>query len=128
MAARIYLSIIILAILGGLCYTAYNYVMMTRQQIATLRENSVKLESTVKESQKTITRMQKQQSQIEDATKELRIGLEKAEVYQDELNQKLRDHNLTKLSAAKPGLIQKRVNEATSKLFKEMEEITSTDN
>ena len=102
--------------------------MMTRQQIATLRENSVKLESTVKESQKTITQMQKQQSQIEDATKELRIGLEKAEVYQDELNQKLRDHNLTKLSNAKPGLIQKRVNEATSKLFKEMEEITSTDN
>jgi hypothetical protein len=128
MMTRVYLSIIILAILGGLCYTAYNYVMMTRQQIATLRENGVKLESSVKESQKTITRMQEQQSQIEDATKELRIGLEKAEVYQDELNQKLRDHNLTKLSAAKPGLIQKRVNEATSKLFKEMEEITSTDN
>ena len=102
--------------------------MMTRQQIATLRENSVKLESTVRESQNTITQMQKQQSQIEDATKELRIGLEKAEVYQDELNQKLRDHNLTKLSNAKPGLIQKRVNEATSKLFKEMEEITSIDN
>ena len=128
MAAKIYLTIIILAILSGICYTAYNYVMMTRAEIATLRENSAKLETVVKESQETIDQIQKQQVQIEDATKELRIGLEKAEVYQDELNQKLRDHNLTKLSNAKPGLIQKRVNEATSKLFKEMEEITSTDN
>ena len=128
MAAKIYLTIIILAILSGICYTAYNYVMMTRAEIATLRENSAKLETVVKESQETIDQIQKQQVQIEDATKELRIGLEKAEVYQDELNKKLRDHNLTKLSNAKPGLIQKRVNEATSKLFKEMEEITSTDN
>lgn len=124
-ASRIYLLIIILAILSGVCYTAYNYVMMTRAEIATLRENSAKLETAVKQSQETIDLIQKQQVQIEDATKELRIGLEKAEVYQDELNQKLRDHNLTKLSNAKPGLIQKRVNEATSKLFKEMEEITA---
>ena len=69
--------------------------------------------------------MQRQQVQIEDATKELRIGLEKAEVYQDEISQKLRDHNLTKLANAKPGLIQKRVNDATQKLFREMEEITA---
>jgi len=124
-ASRIYLLIIILAILGGLCYTAYNYVMMTRAEIATLRENSVKLEGAVKQSQETITQIQKQQVQIEDATKELRIGLEKAEVYQDEISQKLRDHNLTKLANAKPGLIQKRVNDATQKLFKEMEEITA---
>ena len=124
-ASRIYLLIIILAILGGLCYTAYNYVMMTRAEIATLRENSVKLEGAVKQSQETITQIQKQQGQIEDATKELRIGLEKAEVYQDEISQKLRDHNLTKLANAKPGLIQKRVNDATQKLFKEMEEITA---
>lgn len=125
MAARIYLSIILLAILSGLCYTAYSYVMMTRAEIATLKENSAKLEGAVKQSQETITQMQRQQVQIEDATKELRIGLEKAEVYQDEISQKLRDHNLTKLANAKPGLIQKRVNDATQKLFKEMEEITA---
>lgn len=125
MAARIYLSIILLAILSGLCYTAYSYVMMTRAEIATLRENTTKLEGAIKQSQETITQMQRQQVQIEDATKELRIGLEKAEVYQDEISQKLRDHNLTKLANAKPGLIQKRVNDATQKLFKEMEEITA---
>lgn len=125
MAAKIYLTIIILAILSGLCYTAYSYVMMTRAEIATLRENSAKLEGAIQQSQETITQMQRQQVQIEDATKELRIGLEKAEVYQDEISQKLRDHNLTKLANAKPGLIQKRVNDATQKLFREMEEITA---
>ena len=125
MAAKIYLTIILLAILSGLCYTAYSYVMMTRAEIATLRENSAKLEGAIQQSQETITQMQRQQVQIEDATKELRIGLEKAEVYQDEISQKLRDHNLTKLANAKPGLIQKRVNDATQKLFKEMEEITA---
>lgn len=125
MAAKIYLTIILLAILSGLCYTAYSYVMMTRAEIATLRENSAKLEGAIQQSQETITQMQRQQVQIEDATKELRIGLEKAEVYQDEISQKLRDHNLTKLANAKPGLIQKRVNDATQKLFREMEEITA---
>ena len=58
----------------------------------------------------------------------LQVELRKAEEYKDELNEKLREHNLTKLSAAKPGLIEKRVNEATSKIFKELETITATIN
>ncbi len=51
--------------------------------------------------------------------------MREAEEYRETLNQKLRDHNLTKLSAAKPGLIQRRVNDATAKIFKELEDITS---
>ena len=56
----------------------------------------------------------------------LQQSLQKAEGYNTELQRKLNDHNLTKLSSKKPGLIEKRINDATSKIFRELEEITST--
>ena len=72
--------------------------------------------------------MQRNAEAIEQQISELNTGLREAEKYKDEITEKLQKHNLTRLSAAKPGLIEKRVNEATSKIFKELEEITATNN
>jgi hypothetical protein len=44
-----------------------------------------------------------------------------AEAYQDELASKLRRHDLTALTLQKPGLIEKRVNNATAKIFDQLE-------
>jgi hypothetical protein len=52
--------------------------------------------------------------------------LQKAEQYGDDLREKLNNHDLTKLSAKKPGLIEKRINNATAKIFQELEDITNT--
>ena len=62
---------------------------------------------------------------VEVINDQLNNKLKKAEEYKDELTKKLNEHNLTKLSTAKPGLIEKRVNDATTKIFKELEDITA---
>jgi len=61
-----------------------------------------------------------QQAQI----KSLQYNLKNAEKYTDSLRKKLRKHNLTRLSIAKPKMIENRMNEATIKVFKELEELT----
>ena len=45
--------------------------------------------------------------------------------YGDELSKKLREHDLTRLTLRKPGLIEKRVNDATKKVFEELESSTA---
>ena len=48
-----------------------------------------------------------------------------AEKYGDELSKKLREHDLTRLTLRKPGLIEKRVNDATQKVFEDLESSTA---
>ena len=51
--------------------------------------------------------------------------LDEAERYGDELRKKLHKHDLTRLSIKKPGLIEKRINDGTNKLFDSIESITA---
>jgi peptidoglycan hydrolase CwlO-like protein len=125
MIDRVYLSIIFLIVLGGIGYVGYQKIQSAEDEINRLRENSAILEQTVQVSTETIDRLEASAKETQEQIDELQVELRKAEEYKDELNEKLREHNLTKLSAAKPGLIQKRVNDATSEIFKELEEITS---
>lgn len=128
MLDRIYLVIILLIIVGGMGYVGYNEIQEGEKKIIQLRENSALLENSVKVSNDTIAQLETNAEQMQEKISTLQTGLKEAEKYQDELNSKLREHNLTKLSAAKPGLIQKRVNNATTEIFRELEEITSNGN
>ena len=60
------------------------------------------------------------------ANDELKVKLQASEIYGEQLAEKLRTHNLTMLTLRKPGLIETRVNNATSKLFEEFESSTAT--
>jgi len=128
MIDRIYLTIIFLITLGSVGYVGYQKIQSAEDEINRLRENSAILEQTVQVSTETIDRLETSARKTQEQINVLQVDSRKAEAYKDELNEKLREHNLTKLSAAKPGLIEKRVNEATSKIFKELEEITTTNN
>ena len=44
--------------------------------------------------------------------------------YKNKLIGKLRKHNLQKLSMQKPGLVEKKINNGTKKLFRSLEHIT----
>jgi len=57
----------------------------------------------------------------------LSVDLQKAELYGDELRATLNKHNLTHLANKKPGLIEKRMQNATDKLWNDLESITSSD-
>ena len=57
---------------------------------------------------------------------ELQTKLSKANDYRDTLIGKLRKHNLAKLSLQKPGLVEKKINNGTKKLFKSLEELSGS--
>ena len=128
MVDRVYFTVIFLLILGAGGYFVYERIQALRENVQILKTNAEVMNNSLKESNETILQMQRNAEAIEQQISELNTGLREAEKYKDEITEKLQKHNLTRLSAAKPGLIEKRVNEATSKIFKELEEITATNN
>ncbi len=128
MVDRIYFTVIFLLIFGASGYFIYERIQALRENVQILKTNAEVMSNSLEESNATIFQMQKNAEAVEQKISELNDGLREAETYKDEITEKLQKHNLTRLSAAKPGLIEKRVNEATSKIFKELEDITSTNN
>ena len=118
------LAFIMFLMMIGMGFAGRWYYNDTQTRMIQLRENAVRLELAAKTSQETICRLQADAAQFEQANNELRSQLVAAEAYSDDLAGKLRRHNLTVLTLQKPGLIETRVNNATAKLFDEMETIT----
>ena len=122
---KIYMLIFVLAIIGGVGYGAYAYYQDTQQRIATLQQNNAKLETVAKQNETTINSLQESQEKFATLNLELQGKLDEAERYGDELRKKLHKHDLTRLSIKKPGLIEKRINNGTQKLFDNIESITA---
>jgi len=117
--------IIVVGLLGGVVYGAYAYYQDTQQRIATLQQNNAKLETVAKTNELTINSMKESQEKFATLNKDLQMKLDKAEEYGDDLRKKLHKHDLTRLSIKKPGLIEKRINNGTKKLFERIESLTA---
>lgn len=90
------------------------YLWNTNQ---TLVENNIKLESAVQMQEEAISSLQNDFALQTSQLNELQI---KGQEIQKEMNRYLdifKRHNLTKLAAAKPGLIEPKVNKATKEVF-----------
>ena len=122
---KIYMLIFVLGIIGGVGYGAYAYYQDTQQRIATLQTNNAKLETVAKTNELTVKSLQANQEKFATLNKDLQMKLDQAEEYGDDLRKKLHKHNLTRLSIKKPGLIEKRINDGTKKLFKSIESLTA---
>ena len=101
-------------------------IKVLNENNATLKANQTQLQETINTNNETILRQQVEAKQIAEANDQLKSQLVNAEKYADDLAGKLRRHNLTVLTMQKPGLIESRVNNATEKLFREMEAITGS--
>ena len=73
----------------------------------------------------TINSLQESQEKFATLNNELQTKLNLALNYGDDLRKKLHKHDLTRLSIKKPGLIEKRINDGTNKLFDSIESITA---
>ena len=122
---KIYGLIIILLVLSGVGYGAISYYNDTQERIATLRDNNAKLEVANKSKEEALKTIQSNVEKTNKLNKELQGRLQNAEVYQDDLRKKLQKHDLTRLSEKKPGLVEKKINEGTQKLFNDFESITA---
>ena len=121
---RLYAIIFVVALLGGVAYAAKYYYDTTQATIAQLRENTAKLEVANEENQLTISKMEENSIRLNALTNQLNADLKKSEEYGDELRNTLNKHNLTHLANKKPGLIEKRMQNATDKLWGDLESVT----
>jgi len=121
---KIYLLIIVLGLVGGVGYGGWYYYKDTQERIRILTENTVKLETAKAMQDATINAMIEDRDRFSALNKELGRKLDKANVYKDVLIGKLRKHNLAKLSLRKPGLVEKKINNGTKKLFRSLEVIS----
>ena len=122
---RLYVMIAVIGIVGGALYGAKYYYDTTQATIATLRENNAKLETANQINQETIQKQQQDAVRLSELNNELTIELQRAEQYGDELRATLNKHDLTHLANKKPGLIERRMQNATDKLWDDLESLTS---
>ena len=122
---KIYILILVFGLLGGVGYGAYYYYTDTQARIAILTENSAKLEQAASTQKQTIDTLVSDAKKYGELNRELNTKLESANDYKNTLIDKLRKHNLAKLSLKKPGLVEKKINAGTKKLFESFEEISA---
>ena len=124
---KVYAIIVVIGLLGGVVYGAKYYYDTTQNTIAQLRDNNAKLEVANETNQATIRQMDVDSEVLNALTDQLSLDLQKAEQYGDELRHTLNKHDLTHLANKKPGMIEKRMQNATDKLWNELKSITSND-
>ena len=118
------MMIIVVGLVCGVVYGGYYYYKDTQSRIQTLTENNSKLEIATQQQEKTINTLVEDRKKFEELNNELQIKLDNANQYKDKLIDKLRKHDLAKLSMKKPGLVEKRINNGTKKLFRSLENLT----
>ena len=121
---KVYILIVVLGLVGGVVYGGYYYYKDTQARIATLTENSAKLEVAAKTQKNTIDTLLADAKKYEKLNKELNVKLSEANKYKRSLLSKLRKINLQKLSAEEPAVWEKKINNASRRLLESFESTT----
>ena len=115
---KLYLMLIVLAVLGSVGYGAVWYYNDTQARIATLRENNAKLEIAVETAEQSINNLQEEAARSQELMNQLSAKLQKAEQYGDDLRNKLRQLDLVQDALKDAMELQGRMNGATAKLWR----------
>ena len=121
---KVYIFMFVVAIIGGVGYGAFYYYKDTQSRIATLTENSAKLEMAAKTQKNTIDTLVADAKKFQQLNSELNVKLVDATKYKNSLLSKLRKINLAKLSAEEPAIWEKKINNASKRVLESFESIT----
>ena len=128
------MTMVMIAVLASAAGAAGLYYWSTQKELRDLRQANTTLtvqlnsvQQAAEESQRAFDNSMASMAILQEKQGELQIRLKDATQYNTTLINKLRQHDLTYLSKSKPGLIERRVNDATQKIFSEFESITATD-
>jgi hypothetical protein len=118
------LSLIFLVIMGVMAGGFYFYYKDSQKRLAILTENAAKAELAVEIQKAAITSMKDNFEKQAVLVTNLQGKLSEAEDGYKKLSSKLRRHDLEELSRAKPGLMEKKINNGTKRLLLELEAIS----
>ena len=117
---KIAMILILLAGAGG----GFMYVKNLQSNLEVARANAAKLEAAVETSEASLKLLKEDNARLNALSNQLNEDLRKAEQYGDELRATLQKHDLTHLANKRPGLIEKRMQNATDKLWNDLESLT----
>ena len=121
----------ILGVVGG-GYTYYNS-KISKLEVAkaqleannrTLKENQVQLETAAKIAQESLRAAEENAKKAEAAMSALTARNKELQREKDNAMKIFKDHNLTRLARAKPGMIETRMNAKTEQVFRDLENDT----
>lgn len=115
---KIYLGIGIATL--AMLALGYWYFTWSQDKIAQLEADKAKLELAVQEQKQTIDSMKAFQAKQAADLGKLQGDLSDSESEKNRLAALLAKHNLTELARQKPGLIEKRINDASKKMLQEL--------
>ena len=122
---KVYILIVVLGLVGGVVYGGFYYYKDTQARIATLTENSAKLEMAAKTQKNTIDTLIADAKKFQLLNSELNVKLVQATKYKNNLLTKLRKINLAKVSAEEPAVWEKKINNASKRLLESFESTTA---
>ena len=125
---KVYMLLIVLGILGSVGYGGYTYYKDSQTRIATLTANNAKLEVAAQQQEQTINTMIEDREKLAELNKGLQKDLQTAEKYGDQLRNTLRKHNLTHLANKRPSYIERKMQNATNRLWDCLADITDPSN
>ena len=128
---KLFLILTIIAGLGGAF--AYHQVTVSQLELQvvqleannrTLKENQVQMEIAVNTAQSSLKAAEENQKQSEAAMSALTSRNQELNREKQTYLKIFKDHNLTRLARAKPGMIEKRINNGTQRVFEALENDT----
>lgn len=122
---KFYIAAVLFVGVLGLGTAGFSYVKSLNAEIANLTSQNTELVNVAKTNQETIGRITQEKELLVENISALSAELSEAKKGKEELMAKLVKHDLEALSARKPGLIEKRINDATKKAFSDLEQLTS---
>ena len=122
---KLYLTIAVVTLIGGVVYGGFYVYQDKQKRIATLQQNNAKLEVVAKENEQVVRTMRVETARLNDLNKSLQGKLSRAEESREKLLTRLQEINLKKESMINPIEIEKRINDGTDEMFNDLESITS---
>ena len=122
---RMYIMVAVIVAVSGAVMGARAYYKETQEQIATMHKNNAKMEVVQQQNEVVMRSLTSEATRLNELNFDLQGKLDSAEDYKNELIGKLQKQDLTRLSYLKPGLIEKRINNGTQKIFDSLESLTA---
>lgn len=131
MYIRLILIFGVLSVIGG-GYTYYNS-KISKLEVAkaqleannrTLRENQEQLNLAVQTAERSLKEAEENAKQQSEAMSRLTLKNNELQKEKDNAMRIFKDHNLTRLARARPGMIEKRANNKTAAVFRDLENDT----
>ena len=114
---KLIIAVVLMLGAGG----GYLYVNKLQKDNAILKENQLKLETAVAESNQVIEQQSKDLKKIRSTLKEVEELNDRLQADKDSLNKRLGKHDIGNLAENKPGLVEKIINKASDSAARCME-------